>query len=228
MKFALLKLLENLSSTQIVDKEFHGGFKRKTGGSGGEEGVGSFSRVRPSKEPHQVKKYSHSPLKYDEGFNIFARYIAEPGKNRMDNIHIPKVYNIKKYTDASGKHIDSYEMERLQSLQTVSKEELEHMWNVYFNTEWSEHTDMSMLLGMLQIVIDNDTSLDLMIKSQELKEAIFIIRGALDYASKKFGDIRAMPDLHADNLMIRRTSSGVQLVFSDPIFTLKNSGTPLW
>ena len=85
---------------------------------------GNFSAVKDySKDPHMVKKFSkRGRSDEDEGFKAFVMFLYNNGFD--GNIHMPRVYDIKTITGMDGITIDSYRMEKLVSLQSVSREEL--------------------------------------------------------------------------------------------------------
>lgn len=224
----ILNLLE-IIQTDVVEKNYNGTFRTKYGQKHDPTllGTGYYSNVRKDKtSPHQVVKNSSSPSSGDK-FQYFARYIAEPGKGRMDNVHIPKIYAIGKYTDKNGSTIQKYKMERLRPLHELSHEEVRVMMESLFDVEsdpfiesmerYSEATDnpVERLMGSYRMLsffikraaLSGDYSF---IASDELIAAIGIIRKVLDKTA-------GYPDIHDENVMFRRTSVGPQLVISDPI-----------
>lgn len=224
----ILDLLETIQ-TDIVDKNYNGKFRTNWGQKHDPTllGTGYYSNVRKDKtSPHQVVKNSSSPSSGDK-FQYFARYIAEPGKGRMDNVHIPKIYAIGNYTDKNGSTIQKYKMERLRPLHELSREEVQVMMESLFDLESEEFiqsmqeyseatdypikhlmTDYRMLSFFIKkCAMDGDYD---GIASSELIDAIKIVR---EVVKKTAG----YPDIHDENVMFRRTSVGPQLVISDPI-----------
>jgi len=173
---------------------------------------GNFSAVKDdSKDPHMVKKFSkRGRSDEDEGFKAFVMFLYNNGFD--GNIHMPRVYDIKTITGRDGITIDSYRMEKLVSLQSVSREEL-----VAYSEMMSDKIDVAddvdtefipeEIAYFLKAVIAGRTQS----KMESLNEACNIVARA----ERATG---ATLDLTTKNIMFRRTPQGLQLVFSDPLY----------
>lgn len=221
-------LLENLTPTSFADKRYNGKFGAASGRTG-VLGDGSFSRAREDKKnPHSVVKHSKLPLRFQEGFNLFATYVATtPGA--MDNVHIPKVYKISKYTDKNGKHIDVYDVEKLIDGGSITEKEFKYMLESYFDTSDSKLARIIERNGYTEYVLAEVIEFSVLsdeyakkIISTELQKAVVIVRNAVEYANNNLDtfSVSARTDLHNENIMYRRTPFGVQCVISDPIVVM--------
>lgn len=225
----ILKLLENLTPTTFADKKYHGKFAASEDESRKNIlGSGAFSTARQNKkDPHSVIKHSNLPLRFDEGFNLFATYIAKtPGA--MDNIHMPKVHKINKYTDKKGKHIDVYDMEKLIDGSSINEKEYKHMIDSYFHMSRAlvsyinTHGYTGVVLAkLIDSAVKSESGLK-RVKSDELRDAIAIVRNSIEYAkdNMRTDGLSAQTDLHSENLMYRRTPFGIQCVIADPLVTI--------
>lgn len=208
---------EDLARTQISDRKYGGTFNldRASKKTTDELGRGGFSSVRPDKaDPHMVKKQSIVPLgrshaDKEDGFSVFVRMIAENGM--MDNIHFPKVYKAQKITDANQTHRHHFTMEKLTPLESLEPEEIasveEHHMTPGYNDELS-------IAERIYDACRSARARDTYIKMESLKEAC----EALDEMDD-VSDFRI--DIHDDNIMVRRTPHGLQLVISDPFGMVK-------
>jgi hypothetical protein len=227
-------IAEDLAQTQVTDRNYGGKMnfnndwrsKRQRGSAPtdehekmnkqGELGRGIFSKVVSNPEdPHTVKKISTSPMgpghavKAD-GFNAYVRMLAS--NDLMDNVHFPKVYKANTSTDTSGTHRNSFTIERLTDLSSISEEEFQALVErcllrpVY---------DVAGLADRISGACQSDYDRKTFIKMESLLEACEII-DELDGIS----DFRL--DIHEGNLMVRRTPHGLQLVISDPFGMVKS------
>lgn len=231
-------LLEDLVSPEIRRSNYNGTFKKlymlpkgvndntraKRLGSGTQASV----KDDPN-DPHMVKKHNH--VTYDrhiehgrtnDGFNRFVEWLIR--RDYVDNVHFPRVYNIKTITDKGGRHIHSYTMEKLIPIQGASPEEMEafvekslHPGAIkpapksnYMNARSYVYETMDLVCNVLTDAFMHGEFSG--IKSESLLEACEIMG--------KF--VRAegvdKSDLGPDNMMWRRTSTGLVLVLSDPFY----------
>lgn len=173
---------------------------------------GNFSAVKDdSKDPHMIKKFSkRGRSDEDEGFKAFVMFLYNNGFD--GNIHMPRVYDIKTITGRDGITIDSYRMEKLISLRSVSREELvayAEMMSDKIDVADDVDTDFipEEIAYFLKAAIAGRTQS----KMESLNEACNIVARA----ERATG---ATLDLTTNNIMFRRTSQGLQLVFSDPLY----------
>lgn len=141
-----------------------------------------------------------------------------------DNVHFPKVYKSGKITDRRGKHLDTYQIERLIPHSSVSAQEIFACASAIFDEKkvdengfrLSEHGDISGIISGL--AVHEHDELAEAVTSESLMEAIAGIRHCIQKGRRQFDrSVSVFADLHSDNLMYRRTPHGLQLVFSDPI-----------
>lgn len=218
----LLQLLaEDIAQTQVSTQKFNHRLNR-IGRADGELGAGAFSKVVSDRDPHLVKKYSHTALHdgpragdrqgrvYNkDGFDVFVRYLAE--HDLMDNIHFPKVYQAKRIEDNNDAHINKYQMERLLESDALNRQEWVFVEENYFNPQtFDEDIDLYDMALVLRRSLMDERSRERYIKMDSLKEAMAIIKRIADEENMRI-------DMHEGNFMWRRTSVGVQLVLSDPL-----------
>lgn len=213
---------EDITQTQVTDKRYTGQFNWKKAGQATRDqlGDGAFSRVRPDhRDPHMVNKETRKPLGgqtgREDGFGPFIRYLVKHG--HMDNIHFPKVYKANRTTDRNNEHKDSFQIERLEDPRKLSKEEIAFLIEANFTDRMYEHS-VEEMASVLERSVTSDMILEKYVGSDTLKEAIHIVR-----AAKK--ELGFQLDLHQENIMVRRTSTGLQLVISDP-FGYSNNPVP--
>lgn len=210
---------EKLAQTDVSDRRYGGEFnfnrvQRKTAD---ELGRGAFSKVRPDpNDPHMVNKQSVIPLgksheDKEDGFAGFVRLMLD--NDLMDNIHFPKIYKAQRMTDTTGTHRNNYTIEKLEPISGLAREERAALEEHHMNPGYDEDFSLS------ERIYDSCRSArarDMYIKMDSLKEACATL-DELDDIS----DFRL--DINRDNLMVRRTPHGLQLVISDPFGMLKNS-----
>lgn len=166
--------------------------------------------------PHEVEKRSRRWVKErEDGYRLYVKALLDnnlPG----NNIFAPVIYNVKEIVDDDGyKHYD-FKMERLIHHHQLSSEEMEHVLNTIFIPEEAEDVIRSsnghvglmqdkIAFKLHQAVRDKDED---HIKAKDLLVILKLI-GNVNYDR--------LIDIKSDNIMYRRTPSGVQLVMSDPI-----------
>lgn len=216
-------VVEELVTPEVEERRFNGTFKASDDIPLGvmqntikkQLGHGHYSRVKPHpSDPHLVKKTSHN-IKYsgDDGYRSFIAYIIE---NKLtDNIHFPKVYNIRTITDKNGKKIYSFDVERLVPLRKLGVEQMKAALDSHFNDDRIEEVeDEDDGIGIIMTNIDMAVHEGVfsVLKTQELKDACFILfKLSKDEASPHWFDLKY------DNMMWRLTPYGAQLVFTDPL-----------
>ena len=177
---------------------------------------GMFSTVKDDRsDPHMVKKYNHRPNRphREEGFRYFARCIIAEG---LENIHFPRVYQMGQIEDDRGQTVDTYRMERLVGWHTVTGEEIAASAATIFSssTPITDHARVARLVE--QAIRDHNYN---RIISKEFEDACKMI------VSMGNDNHEASYDLHAGNMMYRRTPHGLQLVITDPFYI--HGGIPL-
>lgn len=194
---------------------------------------GSFSSVKDdNKDPHMVKKYHHGPLgKQSDDEEIMDAYVFFAlwmTKQNINNPCLPRIYDIKKIKDKTGKFIYKYQIERLISGTELEVDDLWQIYDRYFvrneNTEKivkqvkyrfqdpNEAKNMVRVMGSAcEAYIEGKFD---MISDDSLKEALDLVaKFVKEYSSKGFTlDIE-----NSGNIMFRRGPYGYQLVLSDPV-----------
>jgi hypothetical protein len=186
----------------------------------GDEDSGHFSYIkRPKSNPHVVIKKNKDTLEHTR--DGFILYVKELKRRRIweKNIHFPRVYNTTDIKTRYGDNVRSWEIEKLIPLYECSKEELTSILYRYFHfsndmkNKSNPDIDRMHRDSIIDEIINNIKSSIKppyrWVTDDEFKEAILILRDI----SK---NIKASLDIHSDNIMARRTSTGIQLVFSDP------------
>lgn len=225
-----VELMEELVHPEISRKSFGGKFssysknqnlisstKKKS------IGVGTQARVKNDPmDPHMVKKHNTRPYnathgKGNDGFNIFIDYLIT--NDLTDNIHFPKVYNIKTITDRDGSFIHTYTMEKLVEFSAVGADQIVSYMDNNLNPdligtmpEWivDEDAKLRWLEPRIERVIDRAVSLNADVASTEtLSEAFNIV-----YKASR--ELNIDSDLHIGNMMWRRSSTGLTLIINDP------------
>lgn len=193
---------------------------------------GSFSYVKPdSTDPHMVNKYQISHTRNDPYWK-FITHMHQEGM--MDNPYLPKVYKHTVVKDQNDNSKNTATIEKLQPIQSATPADRFHIFHRVFGEEFSnselgkrylsnprlsgdnyddERASMAALnfvFGTIERVIigqEDTTSVD----DPDLIDAIkFIAKVKQKY--------NATSDLHAENFMLRRGPTGVQLVILDPLF----------
>jgi hypothetical protein len=188
-------------------------------------GSGHFSVARPDRDPHMIKKYNHNFEDHDP-FNDYVEYIVE--HKLTGNPYFPRVYNIKTVSDPNGQQSHKYTIEKLISAKELEPEEVSTLIErtftdmvakdiietssepdnirFYHNSEtYSLHS--TWVQNIHSAIEYGDTS---NITDENLSEAVKVIHDMIK--NLKFAN-----DLHANNVMYRRTKYGVQPVISDPL-----------
>lgn len=179
-------------------------------------GSGAFASVSDKKnDPFMVRKTSHSDRKMDiskfDGYWTYIQGIVE-NPSLKNNPFLPRVYNVKKIKDASGKIVMRADIEKLQN------------GNVF---------EMDMLLSYFNNVLNADlSSFEDDDVDELLMQAAFIMESAVDYndyskiknsyliqALKYIGSLKRSYgiDIHEGNIMFRTGGQGIQLVITDPV-----------
>lgn len=196
-------------------------------------GSGFFSRVYKDKDPHLVTKSTKTDAYNLETYDVYWYYIRKIVESKINehNPYFPRVYGVTSYKlksptnkiDAKSE-MRNAKIEKLESLHSFNRDKellipiLLRIRNKkylmkYLNTD-ENFSDingldiMTFITGFVRddIALRND---DEHIDDKLYLQAIKFIRNI----SKKAYNV----DIHMDNLMIRRTPYGLQLVITDPL-----------
>lgn len=171
--------------------------------------------------------------------DAYFQYVSAMAKNdRISrNPYFPKIYNVKVRKDNYGISTYSVEMERLQNFSTLSPEEVlmlgERMFFSFRSmakdaaayrrelapTEYRDKittlefgTVAFALIKAIEKVIYEGDKVATYIKDPNLRGALTILKHLIKNNSSEFS-----PDIHGDNIMVRRTPGGPQIVIVDPV-----------
>lgn len=232
----LCLIAEDLINPEMVQKKYSGEFRGRSrhdiSSRKKELGRGTQASAKNDpNDPHMVKKHNIRPYDLDhrrDGFNHFINYLIQ--HDLTDNIHFPRVYNIKEITDKNDYVIYTYTIEKLIPYEKASLRELTSFVEHNFSKNWylaimanglkeeedgSSHINLKKLSDVVASHIYKTVSggldMDEVLRSESLIDALTITR--------KIGRDMGMPsDLHAGNLMWRRTSTGLTLIINDPLY----------
>jgi hypothetical protein len=189
--------------------------------------VGLYSVVIKSvDDPHMVRKFHIKTdpsgregegelWKVNDGFVVYAALLI---KLKIDNVHFPRIYETNIHEGGSRVFRD-WTMEALLEWNEVRHEELKELFHRYFEGEeidnlmheWDANSPADLAGIMAAATYHNDRSnVDIRIKDDEYRKAIDIL-----HIIKSKGQFTRF-DGGMSNLMFRRTSVGLQAVFSDP------------
>lgn len=172
---------------------------------------GAYATGTPDpKDPFMFRKKMRQPSKLD--MDAYYQYLKFIQPFADENPFFPKVYSIDVKTDPNGIQKPSYKLEKLTSLTDAEKQtsyQLEEILSEkYLNFDVDEYS--ATLFRTIRYSLRDQSYLKY-IKDEKLKEAIEVIRYFLE-KHPYFNE-----DLHRGNMMIRFTSTGPQLVFTDPV-----------
>ncbi len=183
-------------------------------------GQGNYSTVKNDRtDPHMVRKHHHTPNdgRLDDGYVDFVNYLI---KNKIQEVNLPRIYNIKEITDQSGQTIYKYQLEKLNSISDISLDELQSLINRSIENEKSNYksqaNDDQYKRGLLRMfgryledcIKNNDYS---GIKDEELIKTLDTIKNYINTKKDTWLDMG-----NSGNLMFRRGPTGLQLVIADP------------
>lgn len=228
-----VEIMEDLTRPDVTDRRYNGVFKHYNDMAPNVRsatvkrtlGQGFYSAVKSHRtDPHLVQKNNHRKMGRDtDGFNVFVEWLINHDK--LDNIHFPRIYNIKRITDREGNVVHSYDIERLIQAADVSKEEI-----LAFH-EHNIHEDVLPLDDLLSYAENDEAFKELYFKHlcKMLEKAVkqdilsYFVSDTLKEAIRILIAVRndeTIPqlyiDIHEGNLMWRRGSTGLTLVINDP------------
>lgn len=184
-------------------------------------GRGVFSTVKQDSDPHLVKKTTKVPNKDLENYDPYWLYIdALLESNIADrNPFFPRIYSSSKLTGNDYHSVRRVRIEKLEKLTNFTAKNVqsfEMIQNIFSNIsgyklDYVGLTKYKIIYDLCEFIYDgikNPSSYNG--DNSKFKEAINFIHNLTSTSTK--------PDIHEDNLMLRRTSYGVQLVIIDPLF----------
>lgn len=184
-----------------------------------ELGRGIFSRVTThADDPHLITKYQ---MRSNDGYirDLFNEYAEIIALHKLWNlIHFPRVYAIKKIVDDAGNSLHEWKIEKLVPLSAVSKNDIESLSERYFSPKIIRKlVDEKYHISEFCYVIERSIQYEKWdnFVDDTLREAGKVLYEIYKVLDKKY-PYNVSFDLHEDNIMFRRTHTGLELVFSDP------------
>lgn len=186
--------------------------------------AGYYSHVKPHPNPHMINKINTAQ---DNAYSLFIKFLTN-NENAKDNIHFPRIHEIKKFTKNGNHSVIQYVMEKLHmTLYDYIRDDLDNLemlCNIYLKDSIAEkYTELKNDKKKLTLFLRQNYSIpvpfvqDILnpenIKLESFKEALYILKGFLKQATK----IGHRVDLHGNNLMVRLTNTGPQIVIIDPV-----------
>lgn len=171
------------------------------------KGGGAYATGTPDPtDPFMYRKKLRQPSNLE--MDAYYQYIKFIQPFMDENPFFPKVYNIDIKKDPKGLLKPSYKIEKLMPIRDAENEMEGDLENALANKYLHDPDEWS-VLTVITKAITNDSYLE-KIKDEKLIEAIQLIRYFFE-ANPQF-----VEDLHLGNMMVRFTSVGPQLVFTDP------------
>ena len=225
------ELLEDLVNADISRKKYNGTLQGKDtryAKSKKQLSNGSQASVKADpNDPHMIKKHNTKvfpeikkatgygrPARTNDGFNEYIEYLIN--HQLTDNIHFPKIYNIKTIIDKDNRKIHSYTMERLIETFELSEDEINAFIEKTVSEDWMGYIEpgkdgLDDVIPLIRKCLDiTKRPSDIFIDEEFIK--------AIDILNKVKSAIHGKDDLSVYNIMWRRTPYGVILVFTDPFF----------
>lgn len=172
------------------------------------------------RDPHEFVKKPHLTAKLDK--DAYYRYVSEIRSLKQEGYHnpfFPQVYNIDITQDMKGNQRPRYRIEKLQAGDVFPTRTLVGMYERYFEDEF----DMNLVadaanksLAIWKEIANQcnravERSNYTNIRDDQLKEALLLIDKIIDE------NTGWNVDLHVNNIRVRGSSVGPQLVLMDPI-----------
>ncbi len=174
---------------------------------------GWYSKGEPGQDPHEYEVSTWLPtnLRYDAKYHWIKAIYPYMG----DNIHLPVYYNIRFERDKNSLIRTKYTMERLVKLDSLNSKQLQSLAATTFNDDSFYEIDVtpdkiSQMIRHLMVDMKHRQTPRYSVDA-ELNQAIELIVDLLE-KNKIF-----VPDLGNENIMVRNTGNGLQLVITDPI-----------
>ncbi len=187
----------------------------------GGDGPGWYSGGQTNpRDPHEFVKKPHLTTLMDEdAYYTYIMEIRDLKRQGYHNSFFPQVYNIDITQDPKGNQRPRYRIEKLQKGEDFSFEALVGLYERLFMNEVNinayekfsnpEFTIWSDMARELTRAVERSNYTN--IRDDELKEALMLISKIVDEHDNW------NVDLHANNIRVRGSRTGPQLVLMDPI-----------
>jgi hypothetical protein len=172
------------------------------------------------RDPHEFVKRPHlTSLMDKDAYFVYVKEINSLRKVGYSNPFFPQVYNVDITQDPKGNQRPRYRIEKLQSGDSYPKEALEGMYERLFNDDISkkdfsnysnpEYAVWQEIAYEVNRAVERSNYTN--IRDDQLRETLMLIDKII--TENPEWNI----DLHANNIRIRGSSTGPQLVLMDPI-----------
>jgi len=212
-------LLEDLIDTKIKNKKVDDWYDPDSSEDDGDElGRGTAAHVlKNPDDPHTVKRNSHSAQRATtnrkgefehrrfDGFNVWAKFIID-NKLAEKNPYFPRIYEVERISDKGDNQFYKYETEKLYPMSSLSREEMIAISEKLTGREQIYYPEQIEWFLQKVILENKDTPDDALVECRKYMKQF------VDETNMK------IDDLGGDNILVRRTSLGVQLVINDPIY----------
>lgn len=193
---------------------------------------GHYSHITKDIDPHLINKISHRP---DPAYNTYVDFLIH-NKLAQSNPHFPRIYinNTYQNTKSSTDNKKLWRMEKLPytfmtylfkmdgnySMGNIEETEdrMKNLANLYFKdpSKYNQEGLTPKQINQLANDMFDDLKISDLIKLDSWKEALEILYEFFN--NHPFSD-----DFHMNNMMVRTTSYGPQLVITDPVSKESNS-----
>lgn len=186
--------------------------------SKGKSSSGNFASVYNSgNDPHMVNRVERKPLKANN-YKLFVDFLTNSNEAR-NNIHFPKIYTVKTYADESGKKRSEYKIEKLHHLYDLNEHELDAILLTHFRHN-GDAADVPQNVNAK--TNDIFTAMQAYLTNHSYRYTpISKLKAAADLllrAASENGIPLDKLDIGGNNIMVRRTPTGSQLVITDPFY----------
>ncbi len=186
-------------------------------------GSGSFASAYAHEDrPHDIRRISKPAVDPD----AYLKYIEALKNNPdYDNPYFPQIHEVTKYTgDADSRGVQtvlSVKAGRLHRLDTLNNKEVHAVLERWFGENYSNvmkkmfHYDLQ---GISSYYLIPDVVRKLIEKKRFRKEVVDqeLLR-AINFMDKEVLKKGVQSDIGVNNLMFRRSPSGIQIVLTDPV-----------
>lgn len=153
------------------------------------------------------------------GQNAHLQFLLATKKYASSNPYLPRVLSANAMPRISGKNANVHgyvvKVERLYPLLSCSYDEITLMGDRLFGQGESSFESMKDFARAVKRSVNG--TLSEAVVDQEFKKAAQLIIAVAHRVKSKY-PINDLIDLHENNMMVRRTKFGVQLVLSDPLY----------
>ncbi len=189
-------------------------------------GTGSFASAYSHKDrPGDVRKISGQFEVTGRTVDEFWHWVEFLSKDpNNDNPYFPRFREITVYRTDEAKMVYSLQVERLQSLEKLSYEQIASVYDKIWGENFKKATSVANLPGynapepdydahhlaaMVRAAVKNSAVWELVV-DEEFKQAVTVVKAFTKWREG------AYLDLHHNNIMVRMTPYGAHLVISDP------------